>query len=78
MEIFAASDLKLPPAYYDVMKFRMPSMPMFDMGKMYDEMKKISGIPLKTVTTMKMMGNEMKTTKVVTSIEKGANTGICF
>ena len=72
VEIFAASDLKLPTAYYDAMKFQMPSMPMFDMRKMYDEMKKISGIPLKTITTMKMMGNEMKTTKVVTSIEKGA------
>jgi len=46
-------------------------MPMFDMRKMYDEMKKISGIPLKTVTIIKMMGNEMKTTRVVTSIEKG-------
>jgi hypothetical protein len=71
-EISAASDLKMPATYYDVMKFQMPSMPMFDMGKMYEEMKKISGFPLKTVTTMKMMGNEMKTTKVVTSIEKGA------
>jgi hypothetical protein len=54
-----------------VMKFQVPSMPILDMRKMYDEMKKISGIPLKTVTTMQMMGNEMKTTKVVTSIEKG-------
>ena len=71
VEILAASELQLPAAYYDVMKFRMPSTPMFDMRKMYDEMKKISGIPLKSVTTFRMMGNEMKTTKVVQSIEKG-------
>ena len=72
VEILAATDLLLPTAYYDVMKFRMPSMPMFDMGKMYDEMKKISGIPLKTVTIMKMMGSQMTTTRAVTSIDKGA------
>lgn len=71
VEIWAAPDLKIPPAYYDAMQFQMPPNPMFDMQKMYSEMKKIAGIPLKTVTTMKMMGKEMKTTRVVTSIEKG-------
>jgi len=36
--------------------------------KLYDEMKKIMAF-LKTVTTMKMMGTEMKTTKVVLNRE---------
>jgi hypothetical protein len=72
IEIHSAADLKIPAAYYDVMKFQMPSNPLFDMGKMYDELKKINGISLKTVTIMRMMGQEMKTTKVVTAIEKGA------
>lgn len=71
-EICASSALKVPATYYDVMKLQVPSMPMLDLGKMYDEMKKINGIPLKTVTVIRMMGTEMKTTKVVTSIEKGA------
>jgi hypothetical protein len=78
MEIWAAPSLKIPSAYYDALKFRMPSNPMFDMSKLYDEMKKIEGIPLKTVTTMKMMNMEMKTTKVVTSIEKGSLPGATF
>jgi len=72
IEIYSAATLKIPAAYYDVMKIRMPANPLFDLGKMYDEMKKINGIPLKTVSTTKMMGTEMKTTKLVTSIEKGA------
>jgi hypothetical protein len=70
MEILAAPALKMPAIYYDAMKMRMPPNSMFDMGKLYDEMKKIQGIPLKTVTTMKMMNMEMKTTTVVTSVEK--------
>jgi hypothetical protein len=72
IEIHSAANLRIPAAYYDVMKLQMPSNPLFDMRKMYDEMKKINGIPLKTITIMRMMGQEMKTTKVVTSIEKGA------
>jgi hypothetical protein len=72
MEIWAAASLKIPAEYYDVLRLRTPANPMFDMGKMFEEMKKISGIPMKTVTTIRMMGNEMKTTKVVTSVEKGS------
>jgi hypothetical protein len=70
MEIYAAPDLKIPALYYDVMKMRVPRNPLFDTGKMYDEMKKIEGMPLKTITTMKMMNMEMKTTTVVTKVEK--------
>jgi hypothetical protein len=71
IEIHAASDLKIPPAYYDMVRLRMPSNPVFDIGKMFDEMKKLNGIPLKTVTNLRMMGQEMRTTKIVTSIKKG-------
>ncbi len=73
-----ANDLKVPAKYYDVMRFQMQANPMLDMGKLFDEMKKISGIPLKTVITIKMMGNGMKTTKVVTSIDKGTITPSVF
>jgi hypothetical protein len=72
MEIWAAEILKIPAAYYDLMKLQAPSNPMFDMKKLYEEMKKVDGFPLKTVMTMKMMDMEIKTTKVVTSIEEGA------
>ena len=71
MEVWAAPNLKVPAAYYDVLKFQMPPNPMFDMNKLYDEMKKVDGIPMKTVTSIKMMGMEMKTTQVVTSVDKG-------
>ncbi|HYK88021.1 MAG TPA: DUF4412 domain-containing protein [Acidobacteriota bacterium] len=71
MEIHASPDLKIPAVYYDVMKMGVQRNPMFDMSKLYDEMKKITGMPLKTVMTMKMMNMEMKTTTVVTSVEKG-------
>jgi hypothetical protein len=71
MELWAAPELKLPAAYYDALKMRTPPNPMFDMSKLYDEMKKVDGMPLKTVMTMKMMGREMTTTTVVTSVNKG-------
>jgi hypothetical protein len=72
MEIFAAKSLKIPAAYYDITKLRMPPNPVFDMNALVDEMKKIEGLPLKSVMTMKMMNMEVITTEEVTSIEKGA------
>ncbi len=72
MEIHAAPDLKIPALYYDVMKVRAQSNPMFDMRKLYEEMKKINGMPLKTVMNMKMMNMEMKTATVVTSVDRGS------
>jgi hypothetical protein len=72
MEIWAAPDLKIPGAYYDIMKLNVPPNPLFDMGKMFDEMKKISGLGLKTVMTMNMMGRSMTTTTVVTDVQKGS------
>jgi hypothetical protein len=70
MEMWVAPELKMPAVYYDAMKMRMRGNPMFDMSKMYDEFKKINGMTLKTVSTMKMMGMEVKTETVVTSVEK--------
>lgn len=71
MEISAAPSLKMPALYYDAMKMRALRNPMFDMSKLYDEMKKIQGMALKTVMTMKMMNMEIKTVTEVTSVEKG-------
>ncbi|MBI3939947.1 MAG: DUF4412 domain-containing protein [Acidobacteria bacterium] len=71
MQIWTASDLAVPAVYYDAMKLSMPPNPMFDMGKMYDEFKKIKGMTVKTVMNMSMMGMNMSTTTVVTSVEKG-------
>jgi hypothetical protein len=72
MEIWAAPDLKIPPQYFDAMKMRMPRNPMFDFSKMFEEMKKINGYPVRQITTMKIMGMESKSTTVVTAVEKGA------
>ena len=71
MQIWAAPELKIPGAYYDLMKLNVPQNPLFDMGKMFEEMKKINGLGLKTVMTMKVMGRSMTTTTVVTDIKKG-------
>ncbi len=72
MEMWAAPDLKVPTAYYDVLKFRTPSNPMFDLGQLYDEMKKIDGLTLKSVMTIKVMNMSMTTTTEATSVQKGA------
>jgi hypothetical protein len=72
MEIWAAPDLKVPVAYYDAVKIRIPANPMFDMRKMYDAFKQVNGWPVKYVMTMKMMGRSITTTTEATSIQKGA------
>ncbi len=72
MQIFAAPDLRVPSAYFDSLRIKAPANPMFDMGKMYDELKKINGWPMKNVTTMRMMNMSMTTTTEVTSVVKGA------
>jgi len=69
-EVWAAPDLKVPGAYYDAMKLRVPANPMFDMRKVYDEFKKINGMTVKTVMTMNMMGMSSTTTTVVNSVDK--------
>jgi hypothetical protein len=70
MEIWAAPALKVPPQFYDAIKMRLPRNPMFDLGKLYDEMKKIDGWPVKQITSLKMMGQEQKSESVVTSVDK--------
>ena len=71
MEIWAAPDLKVPPAYFDAMKMRMPANPILDMRKMFDALKEINGWPLKNITRIKMMGMNVNTTVEVTSVQKG-------
>jgi hypothetical protein len=70
MEIWVAPDLQVPELYYDAMKIRMPHNPMFDLGRIYDEMKKIKGMTLKSITTIKLI--DITTTSVVTSVERSS------
>ncbi len=70
MDIWAAPSLAFPPVYYDAMKTAVPSNPMFDMKKLYEEFKKMKGVPLKQVTTTKVMGRSGTQTMVVTSVDK--------
>ena len=71
MQIWAAPGLTVPAVYYDTMKLNAKKNPMFDMSKMLDEFKKIKGMTVKTLMSMKMMGMNMETTTIATSIEKG-------
>jgi hypothetical protein len=72
IEMHAAPALPLPPTYYNALKLRTAGNPLLDAGKMYDEMKKIPGLVLKQVSTMKIMNTVATTTTVTTSVEKGA------
>jgi hypothetical protein len=71
-DIWATPALTFPPVFYDAMKAAAPSTPMLDMKKVYEEYKKIKGIPLKSVSKTKMMGREMTSTTLVTSVNKSA------
>jgi hypothetical protein len=72
VQIWAAPDLTVPAVYYDAFKLSMPKNPMLDLGKMYDEMKKIKGMTMQSVMSMKMMGMTIGSTTLVKSVEKGA------
>ena len=69
-DIWAAPDLPLPPMMYDAMAAVAPANPMLDMKKLYAEYKKINGVPLKSVTNTKMMGQSMTSTTLVTKVDK--------
>lgn len=69
-DIWAAPALVVPAMFYDSMKAVTPSNPIFDMKKLFDEYKKIKGMPLKSVTNTKMMGQSMTSTMVTTSVDK--------
>lgn len=69
-DIWAAPALTLPPMFYDAMKAATPVNPILDMKKLFDEYKKIKGMPLKTVTQSKMMGQSMTSTTLATSVDR--------
>jgi hypothetical protein len=70
MEIWIAPGFGVPPQFYEL---NMVSLGNPMMRKIYEEMKKIDGMILRQVETMKeVRGKEVtKTTIVVTSVEKG-------
>ncbi len=70
MEIWAAPDIKVPDYYYEALKMSVRPNPLFDVRKLYDEFKKINGMTMKTVATMKLMNMEIETETVVTSVER--------
>ncbi len=69
-DLWAAPALAMPPVFYDAMRAVTPSNPVFDMKKIYAEYRKIKGTPLKSITIMKMMGQSMTSTTVVTTVDR--------
>ena len=75
-EIWATEDIKIDYAMYNaVSNGMMAQMPGFE--KIIEEMKKIKGIPVKTVTRTSAMGGEIVTTaKLIEYAEKDAPDGV--
>ena len=75
-EIWATKDIKIDYSLYNaVSNGMMAQMPGFE--KIVEEMKKIEGIPVKTVTRTSAMGSEMvTTTNLIEFAEKDAPDGI--
>ena len=71
MLVWAAPDLKLPDAYYDMLKLHAVPNPLFDMGKMFEAFKEIDGLSLKTEVTVKVMGMVSTTVEEVTKVIVG-------
>jgi hypothetical protein len=69
MEIWSAPDLKMPARYFDALELRPAANPFFDMSEIFDAMKKIQGVHLKTVMTMAALGMQVTTTSEATSVE---------
>jgi hypothetical protein len=73
LEISAAPALEVPAAYYDLLSPHQEAGagPLGDMGKVFEEMKKIRGMVMKQVSTLKIMGQTTVSTTVATSVQKG-------
>ena len=78
MDEWMAPAIVLSPMFYDAMMAILPSNPMFDTKKLYGELKKLKGVPMKSVTTMKMMGQVITTTTVVSSVDKSPIPAAAF
>lgn len=73
-EMCVAKGVKPPLSYFDARKAMTAMMgPLAARFEtMYEEMSKIDGMPLETVTRSKMMGREMVSESVVTEVEFGS------
>jgi hypothetical protein len=73
LEISAAPALEVPAAYYDLLSPREAAGagPLGDMGKVFEEMKKIRGMVMKQVSTLKIMEQTTVSTTVATAVQKG-------
>lgn len=71
MTMWVTDQLQLPDAYYDAMRLRTPPNPMFDMGKLFEALKQIEGVSLKSETVISIMGQKMTSTEEVTKAERG-------
>lgn len=71
IEMWVAPDVEFPAQSLDARKALFQG-PMARFGKVFDEMKKIKGYPLLEVTSMKLMGQAVESTREVTELRKGA------
>jgi hypothetical protein len=69
MEIWSAPDLKMPAGYFDALQLRSAPNPLFDMSEIFEAMKKIEGVHLKTVMTMSAMGMQVTTSSEAVSVK---------
>lgn len=70
MQIWSAPELQMPSFYYDALKLRTQTNPLFDMRKVFEAFKKMNGLAVKTIVIMKVMQTTMTVTTEVTSVEK--------
>jgi len=70
--IWAAPDIKMPAAYFDTMKVTATKNPMFDLSAMFDALKQIEGVALRTDTVFSMMGMKVSSREEVIRIESGS------
>lgn len=72
-ELWAARGLKAPAEYYDAQKMAYammgPTATRFD--KLYEEMKKIDGFPLRTEMDSRLMGIKLQSVSEATEVRKG-------
>jgi hypothetical protein len=71
MIIWAAPELAVPDLYYDMLKLHAVPNPLFDMRRMFEAVKQIDGLSLKTVVKVKVMSVERETTEEVYEVNVG-------
>jgi len=71
LEVWMAPGFDTPDVYYESLKLRASANPFFDLDRIYESLKEIKGVSLRSILTIEAMGLKIQTTSEVTEAVEG-------